>query len=98
MVEGLWTCCNYKKDQPTIEVQINNNLVRSKKEINVLGVMFDSKLQWTTQMAQAINKSKRALHAIKLDAKYLTKPNSTGLAEPKPKFFQTKIKSLFLTN
>ena len=34
---------------------------------------IDSKLQWTNQIAQAISKSKQALHGIKLIKKYLTK-------------------------
>ena len=47
--------------------------ILSKKTINVLGVEFDGKLQWTNQITQAINKSKRALHGIRLIKKYLTK-------------------------
>ena len=47
--------------------------MRSKNVINVLGVLFDSKIQCSLQVAQAVNKSKRALHAIKLVSKYLTK-------------------------
>ena len=52
---------------------INNKLIRSKQSINVLGVEFDSKLQWGAQVAQAINKSRRALHAICLVSKYMNK-------------------------
>ena len=44
-----------------------------KKSINVLGVTFDCKLQWGEHIAQAINKSKRSLYAIKLITKYLKK-------------------------
>ena len=56
-----------------IEISINKKVIKSKKSINVLGVMFDSKLQWSVQVAQAINKSKKALHAIRLVRKYMTK-------------------------
>ena len=34
--------------------------------INVLGILFDSKLQWNDQVAHAINKSNLALHCIRL--------------------------------
>ena len=34
--------------------------------MNVLGVIFDSKLQWAPQVAQAIRTAKWALHAIGL--------------------------------
>ena len=37
-----------------------------KKQINVLGVTFDSKLQWTTQVAKTMKKAKSTLHSIKL--------------------------------
>ena len=60
-------------DHATITLNVNNKIIRSKNVINVLGVQFDSKLQWSSQVAQTINKSKRALHAIKLVSKYLTK-------------------------
>ena len=39
----------------------------------VLGVLFDSKMQWIDQVSQAITKSKKALHGIKLIRKYMTK-------------------------
>ena len=66
-------CLFYKSDHPLIEIRINDILIKSKKTINVLGVLFDSKLQWCEQVSQAINKSKRAMHGIKLIRKYLTK-------------------------
>ena len=66
-------CLFYKRDHPVINVTINNKLVRSKKTINVLGVTFDSKLQWGEHIAQAINKSKKYLPTIRLISKYLQK-------------------------
>ena len=41
--------------------------------MNVLGVEFDSLLKWDHQVAQAINKAKRALHGIRLIKKHFTK-------------------------
>ena len=38
--------------------------------MNVLGVQFDSKLQWDQQVAQTIGKARKALHAIGLIRKY----------------------------
>ena len=66
-------CLFYKRDHPTVNISINGKRISSKKTINVLGVVFDSKLQWSNQISQAINNSKRALHGIKLIKKYLTK-------------------------
>ena len=48
-------------------------MVVSKKSINVLGVTFDSKLQWGDHITNAINKSRKSLHAIRLITKYLQK-------------------------
>jgi hypothetical protein len=66
-------CLFHRADHEAVEIMINEKRIRSKKTINVLGLLFDSKLQWTDQVSQAINKSKRALHGIKLIKKFLTK-------------------------
>jgi hypothetical protein len=52
-------CLFHRADHEAVEIRINDQRIRSKKTINVLGVLFDSKLQWTKQVSQAINKSKR---------------------------------------
>ena len=41
--------------------------------MNILGISFDFKLQWQTQVQNAINKSKKALQAIFLIRKIFTK-------------------------
>ena len=41
--------------------------------MNLLGVLFDNKLQWQAQVQNAITKSKKALHAIILIRKYCSK-------------------------
>ena len=45
-------------------------VIKSKKEINILGMIFDSKSQWGPQVANAITKSTRALNAISLIRNY----------------------------
>ena len=59
-------CLFHKNDKPTITIRIANSLVISKKQINVLGVLFDSKLNWNSQAAQSISKAKKALYALRL--------------------------------
>ena len=49
-----------------IDLTINYVVVKSKAEINVLGVLFDSKMNWTKQVAQSFTKTKKSLHAIKI--------------------------------
>ena len=45
-------------------------MVHSKDSINVLGVQFDSKMNWNKQIAQSIRKAKKLLHAIRLIRNY----------------------------
>ena len=71
-------CLFLKRDHPTVNLTINGKLIKSKKNINVLGVTFNSKLQWSSQVSQAINNSKRALHGIRLIKKFLTKQEIKG--------------------
>ena len=66
-------CLFYKQDHPLVELSLFGKLIKSQKTINVLGVTFDSKMQWGNQVAMAISKSKRALHGIRLIKKFLTK-------------------------
>ena len=49
-------------------------MIQSKKEINILGVIFDCKLNWNTHIAHAIGKAKKALFALRLLRKYFN-PN-----------------------
>ena len=66
-------CLFHKKDQPTVQMVFNNQILKSKKQMNVLGVIFDSKLNWQPHVSNAISKSKRALHAIYLIRKHFNK-------------------------
>ena len=66
-------CLYHRNDQPPINVRINNVNVTSKKSMNVLGITFDSKLNWGEQTANAIKKANRSLQAIKIISKYFNK-------------------------
>ena len=72
--ESKTECCLfYKNDHQLIDIVINGVTIRSKNSINVLGVLYDSKLNWQAQVAQTISKSKKTLHAIKLVKNYFSK-------------------------
>ena len=58
-------CLFHRNDKPTIQVRIQNVTITSKKSMNVLGVIFDSKLTWNAHVASAITKAKKALFAIR---------------------------------
>ena len=65
-------CLFSRSDCHEINLIINGVTIISKQTINVLGVIFDAKLQWTQHVAKAIKKSKQALHAINMIKKYFT--------------------------
>ena len=72
-------CLFNKNDLPPITLTINNFEITSKVTINVLGVMFDSKLQWKAQVENAIKKSNKAKYAISMIKKYFTKNELNSL-------------------
>ena len=54
-------CLFHMRDQPCIKVKVFNVEVTSLKSMNVLGVIFDSKLTWSIHIANTINKARKAL-------------------------------------
>ena len=63
-------CLFYHKDTTPIEITLNNVKIKSETKINVLGVIFDQKLQWSDHVAYCISKSNKALLAMKLIKRY----------------------------
>jgi len=51
---------------------IDNVLISSKNDINVLGITFDSKLQWSSQVSRVIKGANNSLQTITLIRKYFT--------------------------
>ena len=66
-------CVFYKHDCTPLIVDVNGKFLISQKTINVLGVIFDSKLQWAPQIANCVSRSLNALSAIKLIKKLFSK-------------------------
>jgi beta-glucosidase/6-phospho-beta-glucosidase/beta-galactosidase len=59
--------------QMPIDIIINNETVKSKSTMNVLGIQFDSQHKWDSQVAMAISKAERALHGIRLIKRHFRK-------------------------
>ena len=72
-------CLFHRANTQPIQIEINGSLILSKLNINVLGVIFDSKLQWGPQVESAIKKSNKAKHAIMLIRKYFNKTELSTL-------------------
>ena len=47
-------------------------MVKSNTSINVLGVIFDQKLQWSNHISHCVSKSNKALIAIKMIKHFFT--------------------------
>jgi hypothetical protein len=60
----------YKKDCLPITITLNQIIIRSIDCMNVLGVKFDSKLQWSQHISHTISKANGALNAIRLIRRY----------------------------
>jgi len=58
-----------KKDLKPIKVIINNEEIKSKSMINVIGILFDTKLNWQAQIDNSVHKSRKTLQAIRLFSK-----------------------------
>ena len=66
-------CLFYRHDTAAVVVNVGGIMIESKKEINVLGVTFDSKMQWSNHVSKVIVKANKALNAIKLIRKFFNK-------------------------
>ena len=65
-------CIFHRTENTDGSLLIDNVLINSKSEINVLGITFDSKLQWCSQVSRAIKGANKSLQAVKLIRKYFT--------------------------
>ena len=66
-------CLFHRKDNPPVTIIFSNKNLTSKSYMNVLGVTFDSKLNWQIHVQNAVKKASKSLQAIKLIRKYFTK-------------------------
>jgi hypothetical protein len=66
VTQGKTEICLFSKhDTAPVRIKIDGTTIESKKYTKVLGVVFDSKLNWSDHMVYAINRSNQALNAMK---------------------------------
>ena len=51
-------CLFYKSDIGAVPIMVGNDRIFTSKQMNVLGVIFDSKLQWNAQVSSCLKKGK----------------------------------------
>jgi hypothetical protein len=69
----------YRKDCRPIRLTLNGTQIVSMSSMNVLGVVFDSRLQWAQQVANSVSKANKALCAIRYIRRYFTTKELLGL-------------------
>jgi hypothetical protein len=72
-------CLFSKLDTLPITLSINGYDIISKTQINVLGVIFDSKLQWQPQVENSIKKANKAKYAISMIRRFFNKNELNNL-------------------
>ena len=65
-------CLFHKNDTTPISIVLGDDEVTSSKQINVLGVTFDSKLNWTSHIHNTVAKCAKSLNALKIIRKHFT--------------------------
>ena len=60
----------YRKDCRQISLILNGTPIESSSSMNVLGVIFDSRMQWAEHLASCVTKANKALNAIRLIRRY----------------------------
>ena len=63
-------CLLYKNDMAPVTISVSGIEIKSKTTINVLGVLFDSKMQWSPHDYKVVLKANKALNAIKILGKF----------------------------
>ncbi len=64
----------HKKDTATTSIKLNEVEIHTKKQMSVLGVIFDSKLEWSLQTENSARKARSALQGLRIINKYFTTP------------------------
>ena len=66
-------CIFHKNSCEVSNIMVDGTIVQTSDSINVLGVEFDSKLQWSKHISKTIKKAYKSLHAIKIIKKFFNK-------------------------
>ena len=69
----------HRLDTSVGTIKLNNLEIVSKKEMSVLGLIFDSKLEWSTQVEKASRKARSSLQGLRVINKYFTIPEKLTL-------------------
>ena len=74
-------CLFHKHDQPKVTLKILGTQIQTKNFMNVLGVTFDCKLNWSVHVTNCIQKAKRSLFALRVLKPFFNKAKMRILLE-----------------
>ena len=63
----------HKTDTASSKIKINGVDIKSKKDMSVQGIVFDSKLEWSLQVEKSVRKARVAMQGLRLIYSYFTK-------------------------
>jgi hypothetical protein len=66
-------CIFYRKIKTEIEIELDGFQIKSKQNIKILGMIFDSHMTWDEQINNSIKNANRSLFALKVIKKYFNK-------------------------
>ena len=72
-------CLFHRGDTTPITISLNGIAIISNRTINILGVTFDSKLNWADHISNAIKRSMKALNAIRIIRRFFSKKELLSL-------------------
>ena len=65
-------CVFHRRNLVQISFELEGTEITSSRTINILGILFDSKMNWADHVKKAISESNSNLYAIKLIRKYFS--------------------------
>ena len=65
-------CVFHRRNLVQVSIELDGTEIKSKRTMNVLGVLFDSTMKWNDHVIKAINDSNSSLYAIKLIRKFFS--------------------------
>ena len=69
----------YKRDTEEVSINLNGREIKSKKEIKVLGTIFDSKLEWHANVEKCVKSARKASQGLMLLRHYFTEAEKINL-------------------
>ena len=65
-LQKMELCIFHRYDSGKGQISVNNVVIKSRDCLNVLGIKFDSRLEWTVQVDKSVNEARKAAQAIRM--------------------------------